>query len=141
MFYYVILILIIVALGVIIIKLSNDKKEEEKEVVLIGKEKDEYAELGRGLAEYNQKLHVKRELAKTKILEMFKANSSTPFDTAQGGASGQAPEKKISNKEVAKALNISVATARRYLDDLESEKKIKQLGKTGKKVIYTLISG
>ena len=43
MIYYVILSLIIVTLGVALVKLSNDKKEEEKEIVLIGKEKDEYA--------------------------------------------------------------------------------------------------
>ncbi|OGZ78218.1 MAG: hypothetical protein A2256_02885 [Candidatus Staskawiczbacteria bacterium RIFOXYA2_FULL_32_7] len=103
------------------VKLSNDKKEEEKEIVLIGKEKDEYAELGRGLAEYNQKLYEKRELAKSKILEMFKTKT------------------KISNREIANVLSISITTTRRYLDDLESEKKIKQIGKTGKKVIYTLI--
>ena len=46
---------------------------------------------------------------------------------------------KISNREIANVLSISITTTRRYLDDLESEKKIKQIGKTGKKVIYTLI--
>ena len=51
----------------------------------------------------------------------------------------RAEGKKISNKEVSSKLNISVATARRHLDDLEAEKKIKQVGRTGKRVVYILI--
>jgi len=120
MVYYIFLVLLVVALGFWVIKLVREKKEFEKEVVLVEKEKEDYVALGSGLVEYNQKLHAKRELAKTKILEMFETKT------------------KISNREVAKILGISITTTRRYLDDLESEKKIKQVGKTGKKVIYTL---
>ena len=43
----------------------------------------------------------------------------------------------ITNDEVEKFLHISDATATRYLEILEKENKIKQVGKTGKSVSYT----
>ena len=45
----------------------------------------------------------------------------------------------ITNDEVEKFLHISDATATRYLEILEKENKIKQVGKTGKSVSYTKI--
>ena len=50
-----------------------------------------------------------------------------------------AKQTKISNDEVEKFLHISDATAERYLDILEKENKIKQVGKTGKAVTYSKI--
>ena len=44
---------------------------------------------------------------------------------------------KITNNEVEKLLHVSDATATRYLETLEKEGKIKQVGKTGKGVSYT----
>lgn len=43
----------------------------------------------------------------------------------------------ITNDEVEKLLHVSDATATRYLSQLDSEGKIKQIGKTGKAVTYT----
>ena len=43
----------------------------------------------------------------------------------------------VGNDEVEKLLHVSDATATRYLSVLEREGKIKQLGKTGKGVVYT----
>ena len=43
----------------------------------------------------------------------------------------------ITNDEVEKFLHVSDATATRYLEILEKENKIKQVGKTGKSVSYT----
>lgn len=43
---------------------------------------------------------------------------------------------KITNDEVEKLLHISDATATRYLDQLEKEGKIRQVGKTGKYTYY-----
>jgi hypothetical protein len=43
---------------------------------------------------------------------------------------------KITNDEVEKLLHVSDATATRYLEILEKENKIKQIGKTGKGVHY-----
>ena len=45
----------------------------------------------------------------------------------------------ISNDEVEKLLHVSDATATRYLSALEKEGRVKQVGKTGKGVVYTKI--
>lgn len=45
---------------------------------------------------------------------------------------------QISNDEVEKALGVSDASATRYLDELEREGRIRQVGKTGRFVTYTL---
>ena len=50
-----------------------------------------------------------------------------------------AKQTKISNDEVEKFLHFSDATAERYLNILEKENKIKQVGKTGHAVSYTKI--
>ena len=46
---------------------------------------------------------------------------------------------KITNDEIEKFLHVSDATATRYLSQLEKEGKIKQNGKTGKRVFYSKI--
>lgn len=46
---------------------------------------------------------------------------------------------QITNDEVEKLLHVSDATATRYLDELEKEGKIKQVGKTGKHTHYEKI--
>ena len=46
---------------------------------------------------------------------------------------------QITNDEVEKLLHVSDATATRYLEQLEKEGKIKQVGKTGKGVMYEKI--
>ncbi|MCK5021724.1 MAG: DeoR family transcriptional regulator [Candidatus Pacebacteria bacterium] len=40
--------------------------------------------------------------------------------------------------DVEKLLDVSGATARKYLNELEDEAKITQIGKSGKDVYYTL---
>lgn len=45
---------------------------------------------------------------------------------------------EISNDDVQKALGVSDATATRYLERLEKEGKIVQIGKEGRGVIYKL---
>ena len=46
---------------------------------------------------------------------------------------------QISNKDVGEFLHVSDATATRYLDILEKENKIKQVGKTGHAVFYSKV--
>ena len=46
---------------------------------------------------------------------------------------------KISNDDVQKLLYVSDATATRYLNILEQQGKIKQIGRTGKSVFYSKI--
>ena len=43
---------------------------------------------------------------------------------------------KVTNNEVEKLLGVSNATAERYLDELEKDGKLKQIGKTGQSVYY-----
>lgn len=50
-----------------------------------------------------------------------------------------AERQTVTNDEVEKLLHVSDATATRYLETLEKEGKIKQVGKTGKGVSYTKI--
>jgi predicted HTH transcriptional regulator len=47
--------------------------------------------------------------------------------------------KKVTNNEVEKMLGVSNATAERYLDELESQGKIRQVGKTGHYTYYEKI--
>lgn len=47
---------------------------------------------------------------------------------------------QVTNDEVEKLLHVSDATATRYLDQLEKEGKIRQVGKTGKYTHYTSTS-
>lgn len=122
MVYYIISFLLIVALGFWVVKLMREKRESEKEVVLVEREKDDYVVLGRGLAEYNLKLQEKKQEAKNKILEMLNG------------------KRKVSNQDVVKMLGISSMSVVRYLDELEKEGKVKQIGKTGKKVFYQAIN-
>lgn len=47
-------------------------------------------------------------------------------------------KKGITSQNVKRFLGVSVITARKYLNQLEKENKIKQIGKTGRNVYYTL---
>jgi len=47
-------------------------------------------------------------------------------------------KEKITNNDVEKLLNVSDATATNYLQELEDEGRIKQIGKTGSGVYYIL---
>jgi len=46
---------------------------------------------------------------------------------------------KITNNDVEKLVNVSDSTAERYLNELEKEGKIKQIGAIGQGVFYRLI--
>lgn len=45
---------------------------------------------------------------------------------------------KITNNDIEKLLDVSDATATRYMNELEKEQKVRQIGKTGKYVYYVL---
>ena len=49
-------------------------------------------------------------------------------------------KKGITSENVEKLLDVSISTARKYLNELEDENKIKQIGKTGPNVYYILNS-
>lgn len=44
---------------------------------------------------------------------------------------------KVTNNHIQNALGVSDATATRYLDELEKEGKVKQVGKEGRSVYYS----
>lgn len=120
-YFETILILVIIGLGIWIFWLLKQKKRNEKEILALGKEKEELADFGKGLEEYNKKMQEKKEKAKEEIMELF------------------AKKDKIDHGDVVSVLNVSKNSAVRYLDELEAEGKIKQVGKTGKAVFYTKI--
>jgi len=50
-----------------------------------------------------------------------------------------AGREEVTNNEIEKLLNISDATATRYLDELEREGVLKQIGRTGRFVRYKIL--
>ena len=114
-----ILIIIISALAWAAWRCYQKNKESEKEILDLAKEKDELADFGKGLEEYNKKMQEKKELAKEKIMELLKNKN------------------KINHKDIVKALDVSKNSVVRYLDELEKEGRAKQVGKTGQGVFYT----
>ena len=53
-------------------------------------------------------------------------------------AEASASQGKLSNDDVQKLLGVSDATATRYLEELERSGQIRQIGRTGRSVTYTL---
>ena len=71
-----------------------------------------------GLIERQEEEKVKN---KNKILEYFRSRE------------------RVSNDEIEKLLGVSDATATRYLDELEKQGLIRQVGRTGQSVYYERI--
>jgi len=66
---------------------------------------------------------LEKEARKRKIMEFF----------------GSSLNRKATNNDIEELLGVSDATATRYLDELEKEGLIKQVGKTGNAVYYEKI--
>ena len=66
-----------------------------------------------------QAIKARKEKNKNKVMELFDN------------------KKEITNDDVQGLLKVSHATAFRYLDELEKERKIKKYGDTGRGVFYT----
>ena len=93
-------------------------REDEKEIRRVEKEVEECVALGAGLTEYNQRLQERKKKIKNQIFEMFEENE------------------KITNSDIVKKLDISKTSTVRYLDELEKEGKVQQVGKAGRNVYY-----
>ena len=91
-------------------QLERTEKEREEEERCLAQ--------SRGLEEYNQKLAERKEKLKSRIFQLF--------DHA----------KEITNSDVGEALNIPSRSAVRYLEELEQEGKIRQVGDIGRGVRY-----
>lgn len=73
------------------------------------------------LEKHNEEMQARKKEAEDKIMALFVSRE------------------KIDNGDVQELLKISQSSATRYLDDLEAEGKIRQVGKTGKYVFYAKI--
>ena len=73
-----------------------------------------------GFAAFNLKRQQAKRQAKGKILKLLKDKTS------------------ISNNDVERLLSVSDATSTNYLQELENEGRIVQIGKTGRAVSYSL---
>ncbi len=118
MVYYVILGLIIVVLVGVAVRLYLLREENKKEVEAVEKERDECVSFGEGITLYQDKMVAKKQEYKNKILDLIKEKG------------------KVSNKDIRNSLGVSEASATRYAEELETENKIKQTGKTGRSVFY-----
>ncbi len=81
-----------------------------------------------GICEVAMETASLKEARKQKIMGLFE-------DKNPSAGSGQV---ELSNSEIRKELGVSSRTAVRYLDELEEEGKIEQVGKTGSAVTYRL---
>lgn len=104
------IILIIIGIAIVILLLSREGREAAIGICAVALGQD-----------------AKKRERKEKILELLKENPST--------GSGN---KELSNSNIREALGISAATAVRYMDELEKEGKVKQVGDTGNAVTYRL---
>jgi len=111
---------IIIGAGVVWMIMKKKNKELEIDLKRMEKEKQEEERVASGLADFNSKMQEIKENNKQKILKQL----------AERG--------KIKTNEVADILEVSRATAFRYLEELEKEGKIKQIGTFGKNVKYVL---
>ena len=100
------------------------EKETQKELERMEKEHREEEQCvvqSKGLEEYNQKLAERKEKLKSQILELFSG------------------KKEITNSDVGDALAIPSRSAVRYLEELEQEGKIRQVGDVGRGVRYEIV--
>ena len=93
-------------------------KELEIELKRIEKEKAEQAGFVSGIDEFNRRMQEVKEERKHKIIATFEQKGKTKTN------------------EVADMFDISRATAFRYLEELEKEGKILQVGAYGRNVEY-----
>ncbi|MCK4386925.1 MAG: hypothetical protein KAV41_02480 [Candidatus Pacebacteria bacterium] len=87
----------------------------------------------------NISLAERTEERKEKILELLRRETAHQKELA--GCNLDETKKGITRNEVEKLLGVSDQTAGRYLDELEDEGKIEQVGTAGKNVHYTLSLG
>ena len=86
--------------------------------------------------ESKEALTERTEKRKEKILEFMKSEA---FHQKELKACDIADHKKGATcEDIEKLLEVSGQTARKYLDELENENKIKQVGERGRNVYYTL---
>ena len=111
---------IILGAGVVWVILKRRTKELEIELKRTEREKEEQAKIVSGFEDFNHQQEEIKEARKQKVLG----------ELAERG--------KIKTNQVADLLEVSRATAFRYLEELEKEGKIEQIGAFGRNVEYKL---
>ena len=105
-----IIIILVVAVAVLVVFARKEAKKHDTSA------KEEFI----GICKSAVETASQKEARKQKALAMFVDKS------------------ELSNSEIRKALGVSSRTAVRYLDELEAEGKLKQVGKIGHAVTYRL---
>ena len=126
--------LIIVAVVSFVIGRKTAKNTPSESRSFAPKQPEEMLEMQ---SEAREALTERTEKRKEKILNLM--NSEAVHDEELKTCGVTDIKKGITSKNVGKLLDVSGATARKYLNELEEEGKIKQIGKTGRDVHYTLI--
>lgn len=111
---------IVLGAGAVWVIMKKRVGELEIELKRTEKEKEEQENVALGLADFNRHMQKIKEDRKQKILEKL---------TEQG---------KVKTDEVADVLKVSRASAFRYLEELEKQGKIEQIGAFGRNVEYKL---
>jgi len=143
------IILIIIAIVSFTLGRKTVKKTPQDNKTFTPKEPEEMKEIRE---EAHQALTERTEKRKEKILNLMNTEAvhdeelkvCMDQDPKHSRSVGQDPkptvgQEGITTENVEKLLDVSGATARKYLNELEDEGKIKQNGKTGKDVYYTLL--
>ena len=111
--------IILIILGTVIIALLLTRKTRESVVGICAAALDQT---------------VRKNANKEKVLEFIREKSkgspSTPFDKTQDRSLG------VNNEEIRERLGVSRRSAVRYLDALEREGKVEQVGDSGRGVTY-----
>ncbi len=125
-----IIFLLGIVIGLVIMRLMMRRKVGEcasecgREVARAEKEKDDALNICAvefGFDVFNRRMREEKEKRKAKIIEALSAQSI------------------ITTRKVSDLLDISRASAFRYLEELEQEKKIEQVGSFGREVNYRAI--
>jgi len=112
--YFLIIIFFLLLVVVLLIKNRSLKNK----IISLIKKINAIGKLGKGLSDYKEDIDSKKQASKEAILDILEERG------------------KVANQEIEKALDISDATATRYLQELTKEGKIKKQGE-GKGVYYT----
>lgn len=75
-------------------------------------------------------LDARKRENKEKILALLRNGSAS--------AQGFGETKELSNSDIREALGVSASSVARYMDELEKEGQVEQVGDTGRNVIYRL---
>jgi len=119
----ILIVIALILLGVCIMLLVRNYglREELRRVETEKSEAEEICEQSDGLEEYHEKRRKKKEEKKEQIRALLRTDGT------------------IQNRDIVKLLDISSATATRYLDELEEEGRIRQKGSVGRSVTYEMV--